>query len=73
MNIAPPQIDKRRARNASAILEKAGHPVIPVIIVQKIGVPDANARGLGINEREPNSNSAGEYSELFNWIERQFK
>lgn len=71
LNISPPQVDKSRARKVSAVLTEAGHPVCPVIIVQRISVPDANALGMGVNEREPGSSSAKEYSELLTWIEGQ--
>jgi chromosome partitioning protein len=71
LNISPPQLDKARARKVAAELTKAGHLVSPVIIVQRIGVPDANAKGMGVNESSPASLSAVEYSDLFEWIEGQ--
>jgi len=73
MNIAPAQADKARARKVAAVLRDAGHTVADPIITERIGISDANARGMGINEREPNSESAREYSELFKWIEGQLK
>ena len=73
LNISPPQVDKARAKKVAEVLKGAGHPVAPVIVVQRIGVPDANARGLGVNEREPSSASAKEYSQLFDWVSGQFK
>ncbi len=68
MNISPPQLDKKRARQVAAALEKGGHPVIPVIIVQRTQVPDAIARGKGVNEVEPGGASSNEFAELFSWI-----
>ena len=68
MNISPPQLDKKRARQVAAILENAGHPVIPVIIVQRTQVPDAIAMGKGVNEIDPNGQSSKEFAELFKWL-----
>jgi chromosome partitioning protein len=73
MNIAPSASDKSRARKVAAVLSDAGHIVAGAIITERMGVPDANARGMGINEREPKSESAREYSDLYKWIEDQLK
>ena len=71
MNIAPPQVSASRAKKVAAVLSDAGHTVCPVIVVQRIGVPDANAGGMGANEREPSGQSAAEYADLFTWIEKE--
>jgi chromosome partitioning protein len=73
MNIAPPQITKSRAVQVSEVLRKAGHLVSPVIITQRIEVPDANAAGLGVNEHASGGKSAVEYRNLFQWIEEQLQ
>jgi len=73
MNISPPQIDKKRARKVGEVLKNAGYPVSPVIIVQRIAVPDANAQGLGTNERDPGGQSDREYGELFKWLESELQ
>jgi chromosome partitioning protein len=76
MNICPPQVDRggnSRARKIADALRLGGHPVSPVIIVQRLAVPDANARGLGVNEYEPDSPSAAEYGQLFEWIESELR
>lgn len=76
MNICPPQVEKAgssRSRKIAEALKKAGHPVSPVIVIQRIAVPDANTRGLGVNEYEPGSQSAAEYSDLFEWMESELK
>lgn len=71
MNIVPIHGEKARARKVGAVLEGAGHPVSPIIIVQRLGVPDASARGMGANEKDPGGTSDQEYGELFAWIESE--
>ena len=71
MNIAPP--GGVRAQKVGEYLRENGHPVADVIVTQRIGVSDANARGMGINEREPNSESAEEFSRLFEWVRGQLR
>jgi chromosome partitioning protein len=73
MNIVQPQIDKGRARKVAEALQAAGHVVCPVAIVLRISVSDASARGLGVNEYQPESSSARDYGELFAWIEGQLR
>ena len=73
MNIAPSASDKSRARKVAAVLRDAGHLVSEPIITERWGVPDSNARGMGVNESDPKGDSAKEYSELYRWIEDQCK
>ena len=76
MNICPSQVDKNgnsRARQMADHLTNAGHPVSPVIVIQRLAVPDASAYGFGINEYEPGNKSATEYKQLFKWIEGELK
>jgi chromosome partitioning protein len=68
MGIAPPSMDKQRARKVSKVLQDAGHPVCPVIIVQRLAVPDAISRGQGVNEFEPNGEAAKEFADFFEWL-----
>jgi chromosome partitioning protein len=68
MNIAPNQADKKRAKTVASFLRAAGHPVADAIIVQRVEVPEAMADGDGVNEAKPNSASAKEYFELFQWV-----
>jgi chromosome partitioning protein len=71
MSICPSQMDRRRARQMASTLSALGHPVTPIIIVQRISVPDAIARGLGVNEAEPKGHSAKEFEELFQWLKAE--
>jgi chromosome partitioning protein len=71
MNIAPPQVNAQRARKVSEALRNAGHPVCPVVIHQRVQVPDAIAQGMTVIEYEPNGESAAEFAALFKWISRE--
>jgi cellulose biosynthesis protein BcsQ len=73
MNIAPPQVDKKRARQMAGTLSALGHTVAPTIIVQRVAVPDALARGLSAVETDPKGESAAEYRDLFGWLKDQLK
>lgn len=73
MNIAPPYIDKVRARAVMAQLEKLGHPVCPVIIVQRIEVPDAIAIGKAACEFTGAKKSADEFAALFQWLKAELR
>jgi len=73
MNIAPPQAGRIRARKVGEELKSAGHPVSPIIIVQTMSVPDANAHGMGVNEYKPGSESAEDFSRLFAWIQGELR
>jgi len=73
MNISPPQVDKKRARQVAGTLSALGHKVAPPIIVQRILVPDAIASGHGANEADPKSESAAEFKELFEWLKGEIK
>jgi cellulose biosynthesis protein BcsQ len=64
---------KRRAEKVSAALAREGYVVAPPIITEKVGVPDAVAEGMGINESEPGCESAKEFEALFKWLEKQVK
>jgi chromosome partitioning protein len=68
LSICPPQVNASRARRFSAALVEAGHPVSPVIIVNRIIVPDAVAQGFCVCETEPDSASAAEFMDLFDWL-----
>ena len=71
MSIAPPQVDKRRARQVSGTLSALGHKVAPVIVVQRVGVPDAIAKGLSAIEVDPDGDSAAEFKSLLEWISQE--
>jgi chromosome partitioning protein len=73
MNIAMPQEDKKRARQVAGTLSALGHSVAPTIIVQRIVVPDAIAKGKSALEEEPKGSSANEFRELFAWLESETK
>jgi len=73
MSLAPPQAGRSRARKVGEELKSAGHPVSPIIIVQTMSVPDANAHGMGVNEYKPGSESAEDFSRLFAWLQGELK
>jgi len=73
MNIAPHNNESQRARMVAELIQKEGHPTCPVILVQRIQVPDAIGQGKGVNEFAPGSNSAAEYKELFQWLKKTVK
>ncbi len=73
MACVPPQAGRSRARKVGEALESAGHPVAPISIAQTINVPDANARGMGVHEYKPGSESAEDFSRLFEWIQSELK
>ena len=72
MNVVPVG-SAQRARKVLKVLESAGHAVCPVIIQQKIEVPDAIAVGQGVNEASPKSAAAKEFADLYAWIGEQVK
>jgi chromosome partitioning protein len=73
MNIAPGQGGKKRAKGVASELEAAGHPVAPTIIVQRVIVPDAMAEGKAANETDKVNDSAAEFRELFQWLDKKVK
>ncbi len=73
MNIAPAQGDRQRARMVARVLTEAGQPVVPVIIVQRLDVPDGISSGRGVNEMKKPGESAAEFKELFAWIKGKLK
>ena len=72
MNVVP-QGSAQRARKVLKVLEAAGHTVCPIIIQQKIEVPDAIAIGQGVNEASPKSVAAKEFADLYAWLGEQVK
>ena len=72
MNIVP-QGSAVRAKKVLKALEDAGHPVCPIIIGQRAEVPDAIARGKGINEVSAKGAAAKDFAELFAWLNEQVK
>jgi chromosome partitioning protein len=72
MNVVP-QGSSQRARKVLKVLEGAGHTICPVIIQQKIEVPDAIAIGQGVNEASPKSAAAKEFADLYAWLGEQLK
>jgi chromosome partitioning protein len=70
---AVPHGSAQRARKVLKALEDAGHSVCPVIIDQKIEVPDAIAIGKGVNEASAKSVAAKQLAELFTWLSQQVK
>jgi hypothetical protein len=63
----------QRARKVLKALEAAAHAVCPIIIQQKIEVPDAIAIGQGVNEASPKSAATTEFADLFVWLGEQVK
>lgn len=53
------------------MLRNGGHAVAVPIIVQRLIVSDAVARGKGANEIEPDGESADEFKDLFDWLKRE--
>ena len=72
MNIVP-QGSTVRAKKVLKALEDAGHPACPIIIGQKVEVPDAIAKGKGINEVGAKGAASQEFAELFAWLKEQVK
>ena len=72
MNIVP-QGSTVRAKKVLKALEDAGHPTCPVIIGQKAEVPDAIARGKGINEVGAKGAASKDFAELFVWLNSQVR
>jgi chromosome partitioning protein len=68
ISIAPAQHDKARARRFADDLKEAGQPVCPVILIQRVIVPDAIADGRCTCEAEPGGASAAEFTALFSWL-----
>ncbi|MGA7323836.1 MAG: ParA family protein [Rhodomicrobium sp.] len=73
LSICPPQVNASRARKFAEELRKAGHPVSPIIIIQRIAVPDAVAQGLCVCEAEPAGASAAEFADLFQWLKNELE
>lgn len=71
INIVPAQVTKTRARAVADDLTKAGHPVCPVMIIQRIQVADAMAAGKGANEVEAGGPASSEFAALFKWIKSE--
>ncbi len=71
LNISPPQLDKKRARYFADTLKGMGHPVAPVIIVQRLIVPDSIAKGESADEADPKGESAAEFKALFDWLNKE--
>lgn len=72
MNIVQRQRNDLRVNQVMLTLSALRHPVVPVIIAQRVAVPDAIAKGLGVVEVEkPRSESAEEYRELFDWLRNE--
>ena len=72
MNIVP-QGSTVRAKKVLKALEDAGHPTCPIIIGQKAEVPDAIARGKGINEVSAAVAVSKDFAELFAWLNEQVR
>lgn len=73
MNIAPFHNEGQRAKNMAQLIRNEGHPVSPIIIVQRIQVPDSLAAGKAVNESDPRGSSAQEFRELFQWLKQTMK
>lgn len=71
MNIAPPQEDQLRANQVKGTLAALGHLVASTIIIQRLVVPDAIARGAAVIEEKPKSKSALEFQDLFEWLQEE--
>jgi chromosome partitioning protein len=69
MNISTPQ--RQRANHVIEYLTGKGHPVCPAVIVQRIIVPDAIARGQGVGETNPGSESDLEFKALYEWLKAE--
>jgi chromosome partitioning protein len=68
MSICPPQDNASRARKIKTVLEEQGCTVCPVIIIQRIVVPDAIEFGKHAGEMRDGAQSAAEYATLFDWL-----
>lgn len=68
MNITPPALAQKRAKQIASTLIALGHPVAPTIITQRVVVPDAIADGSSAAEAQPSGESAAEFKELLKWI-----
>jgi chromosome partitioning protein len=73
LTIASAQHDKARGRRFAEALSAAGHPVSPIIIIQRVIVPDAIERGQCACEAEPKGESATEFTALFTWLKGQIR
>jgi chromosome partitioning protein len=73
MNICPPQDNASRARKVQTVLKDGGCEVCPVIIIQRIVVPDAIELGLHAGEMRGGEQSAAEYAELFKWLDQRIE
>ena len=73
MNICPPQDNASRARKVQRVLEDGGCEVCPVIIIQRIVVPDAIELGRHAGEMRDGTQSASEYTELFKWLDQRIE
>lgn len=70
INAAPPQ-SPNRAKDASAILRRAGHSVCPAVITNRLQVSDAHAVGKGVNEFEGGGISSAQFHALFKWVDKE--
>lgn len=73
MNICPPQDNASRARKIAGVLEQQNCSVCPVIIIQRIVVPDAIEFGQHAGEVKGGEQSAAEYAALFEWLNTQIE
>lgn len=73
MNICPPQDNASRARKVQQVLVDGGCEVCPVIVIQRIVVPDAIELGRHAGEMRGGEQSAAEYAELFNWLDKRIE
>jgi chromosome partitioning protein len=71
MSLAPPQGNALRARRVADVLRGGGHPVAAPVIVQRLVVADAFSMGKGVNEADPEGESAAEFKALFDWVKGQ--
>lgn len=72
MSIAPTTGAARTKAYAQA-LKGAGHKVAPVVITQRMEVPDAIAAGKSAAEFDPKGKSAAEFRDLFKWLRNEVK
>lgn len=73
LSIVPAQHEHNRAKQMSGTLQALGHPVAPMLIIQRVVVPDAVAEGKGVNEVKGGTSSSKEFAELFEWLDQQVK
>lgn len=71
MNVTPAQKGNLRANQVMLTLSALRHPVVPTIIIQRVAVPDAIAKGRGVIEEEKKSESVQEFQELLDWLQKE--